>query len=270
MNKGKIHGGYILLSRLVYESAIWRDDPHILKLFIWLVGKARHDKKPKKYPSCSVNRGELITSLDMIVEDNEYIENNGIRRWSRTKVSRMLKRLEEQGYVSLACDTYGTHVIVCNYDRYQDPDLYARNKGETAPQQLVTAPDTYNNENNDNNDNNCEKEKANSLLDKMTFSAKEIEIQNTAKKVIIMFNEKTDSNYPDFRGKHMDAIKSLLRDDVPFGDFVMVLDKKRKDTWFVSNGRLTPDILYGENFDKYMQEDETKYDQDNHQTLVIE
>jgi len=144
---------YFILSRQIFESAIWRDDPHILKLFIYLVGMAKHSKTPKKYPKFKVCRGELVTSLHQLSENNEYF-NKGLRKWSSGKVSRMLHKLQEQGYITLLADTYGTHIRICNYDTYQDTKQYGANSCETVAGSCETVVETYNNDNNVKNDKN--------------------------------------------------------------------------------------------------------------------
>ena len=146
--------GYFLLSRKMFDSAIWRDDPHILKLFIYLIGKARHHKTPKKYPLFEVSRGELVTSLSIISDENEYIYRSGIRKWSRSKTSRMLKILEEQSYIKILADTYGTHIKICNYDTYQVSENYKRTEVKQFCNSSATVVDIYNNDKNDNNDKN--------------------------------------------------------------------------------------------------------------------
>ena len=144
---------YFILSRKIFESAIWRDDPHILKLFIYLVGMARHQKTPQSYPDFKISRGELVTSLHQISENNEYL-NKGLRKWSSGKVSRMLHKLQEQGYIELLADTYGTHVKICNYDAYQDTKQYGANSCEKSANSCETVVETFNNDNNDKNDKN--------------------------------------------------------------------------------------------------------------------
>jgi len=151
---------YFILTRKIFESAIWRDDPHILKLFIYLIGMARHQKYPKKYPGFDVKRGELITSLSNISENNEFIKNGRLQSWGRSKVSRMLKVLIEQGYIQVLSDTYGTHISICNYDTYQSPDTYKPNTTETQLKRswddTETELGTFNKDNNGNKDNNYE------------------------------------------------------------------------------------------------------------------
>jgi hypothetical protein len=131
MKHNYVPDGCFLLARQIFESAIWRDDPHVLKLFIYLMGQARHNTKPKKYPSFEVKRGELVTSLAKISEENEYSQNGTIKTWPRMKISRMLDLLEKQGYVKKLCDTYGTHISICNYNTYQDINNYKCDSGGT-------------------------------------------------------------------------------------------------------------------------------------------
>jgi hypothetical protein len=131
--------GCFLLARQIFESAIWRDDPHVLKLFIYLMGQARHNTKPKKYPSFEIKRGELVTSLAKISEENEYCQNGTVKTWARMKISRMLDLLEKQGYIKKLCDTYGTHVSICNYDVYQNINNY---KCDTVVTQVGISCDT--------------------------------------------------------------------------------------------------------------------------------
>lgn len=145
-------GTYFLLSRNIFDSAIWRDDPHILKLFVYLLGNARHSNTPKKYPHVVIKRGEIVRSLSQISEDNEYLCNNSIKRWSRGKVSRMLKMLEKQEYISIASDTYGTHLSITNYDTYQTPNNYTSNTSDTASNTSDTARGINKNEYNGKNE----------------------------------------------------------------------------------------------------------------------
>ncbi|NQT03273.1 MAG: hypothetical protein HQ580_14695 [Planctomycetes bacterium] len=157
--KNVIRNGYVILARVIRESAIWQDSPDIFKLFLYLLIEARHDKKPKRFSGFEVKRGELVTSLSNIAEDNQYYEQKAIRRWSRPKVARMLEKLKEQERIKLIPDTYGTHISICKYEFYQNPEAYKADNTVTTPDNTVTTPCIYNNGNNGNNDN-----KKNSLL----------------------------------------------------------------------------------------------------------
>ena len=143
---------YFLITRKLFDSPIWRDDPHILKLFLYLIGMARHNSKPKRFNGFEINRGELVTSLSDISENNEYTERGRIKKWSRQRVSRMLKKLSDNKYISLLADTYGTHIKVINYDVYQDPKAYKRTTALRVRYGCVTGAYIYNKDNNVNND----------------------------------------------------------------------------------------------------------------------
>jgi len=166
--KNIIKNGYIILARIIRESAIWQDSPDLFKLFLYLLIVAHHDKKPKRFNNFEIKRGELITSLSIIAEDNQYYEQKAIRRWSRQKVARMLRKLKEQERIELITDTYGTHISICNYDLYQNPRAYKADNSGTVADNSGTTPYIYNNGNNGNNGNNDNKKKARAKFTKPT------------------------------------------------------------------------------------------------------
>jgi len=143
---------YFIITRKIFDSPIWREDIHVLKLFLYLIGEARHSTKPKRYPNCDIHRGELLTSLSSIAEDNEYRNRKIITKWSRAKVARMLEYLSEHGYIELLPDTYGTHIKICNYSIYQDPNTYKADASETTPDASETQVRTNKKGNNGKNE----------------------------------------------------------------------------------------------------------------------
>ena len=63
INAGKlIFRGYILLSRRLIESEIWDKPPMYLKVWIYILTKARHKANQK------FSRGELLISIPEIQE----------------------------------------------------------------------------------------------------------------------------------------------------------------------------------------------------------
>ena len=198
MASPQIENGYYLVARKLFESAIWRDDPHVLKLFLYLIGQARHHKKPKKYPGFVINKGELVTSLQEIAENNEYLNRQRPQRWSRQKVSRMLQHLEKKGYIKLLADTFGTHISICNYSRYQDPKAYKADRSGTTAELLRndcgTAADINNNVNNGNND------KKTKYSDFVSLTEKEYQ------KLIQDFGEKTTREMIDTLDNYIGAM----------------------------------------------------------------
>ena len=134
--KAEIQNGYILLSRLLLDSQLWMLGPDAIRLATYLLLNARHKHEAKKFPGFEIGRGELVTSLSDISKGCQWYENRKVREWSRQKVSRLLERLVEIDFCEHISDTFGTHLIICNYDYYQDPDNYkSDNCGTTVEQQ---------------------------------------------------------------------------------------------------------------------------------------
>lgn len=267
---------YFILTRKIFESAIWRDDPHILKLFIYLIGNARHSKEPKKYNGFEIKRGELVTSLALLSDNNEFIKNGRLQTWSRSKVSRMLKVLEEQEYIKILSDTYGTHISICKYDTYQTPDTYKTNTTETVLKRkrndTETVLNTNKNDNNEENDNN-EKEKSFAVEKTQPLDVDFIEDIISLFKITyrsfknveyISVGKKGKSNYQD-----RNAVGSLLKyikAKYPGEDSEMTLNRFQslfkncfliKETWLQNNmtlpiifSKLNNIILYGNNGNK--------------------
>ena len=54
---GRVSGGYVLFARAIEQSALWRDPPEILKLFIYLLLRARYKAEPKQFDGFQEKRG---------------------------------------------------------------------------------------------------------------------------------------------------------------------------------------------------------------------
>ena len=186
--------GYFLLSRAIFESPIWRCSPDSGKMFVYLIGNARYSQKPKRYPGFEVKRGELLTSLKEIAEGNEWIENGCPKRWSRTKVSRILAKLVDEKYIELPSDTYGTHVRVCNYDHYQNPDNYKSDSDETAAEQRRNS-----------GGHNSKKDKQGESKEKKTTIAPELAaLFDSARQAYPGTKRGLDTELANFRKQHAD------------------------------------------------------------------
>lgn len=121
--------GWVALHRKILESPEWRLPSDALKVFLYLIMRARHSHEPARYKNFEIKRGEIVTSLSQIAADNEHFEKGHLKQWSRQKVSRLLQMLIEEGCIVKLADTYGTHLSICNYAVYQDikprqPDTY--------------------------------------------------------------------------------------------------------------------------------------------------
>ena len=79
------------VARSIFNSDVWSGDPHMAKLWIYLLGKAIFKKTSPK-------QGMLTTSLRRIQQDNPYLDPGGIikRFWSIHKIVNMLEELEKK------------------------------------------------------------------------------------------------------------------------------------------------------------------------------
>lgn len=135
-----IPGGHFLLSRLIYESAIWRKKPFYLKLFIWLIGHAAY-RDGHIYKGHILKRGELVTTYDEITESLAYTFNRAITKPSIKELRVMLEWLQSEGMISVKPLIDGTSankgrptdltraylgllISIVNYDIYQEKENY--------------------------------------------------------------------------------------------------------------------------------------------------
>ncbi|MBU2051319.1 MAG: hypothetical protein KKH61_20420, partial [Gammaproteobacteria bacterium] len=152
MNNSPIPDGYILFARAVLQSRLWMCGPDELRVAMWLLLKARNSREPKKFPGFDQKRGEVVTSLADISSGTEWFENRKVRSYSRQKIARILKQLDEIGFCRLISDTFGTHLSICNYEAYQTPANYKSDIfGTTMEQQWNNSGTTMDTNNNGKN-----------------------------------------------------------------------------------------------------------------------
>lgn len=135
-----ISGGYILLSRKIIESEIWKKPPLYIKIWVFLLSKAQHSDYKK------LKRGQLITSIPEIIEEcSWYI---GYRKesptkdqvyqvidWLRDPNGRNSRNCYEGNYeadtkatmITTTKATHGMVVTIDNYSFYQDSKNYESN-----------------------------------------------------------------------------------------------------------------------------------------------
>lgn len=125
-----VPGGFILLSRALTESEVWTRDPHHLKLWVYLLLKcnARKDKVLHMGP-VEIGYGQVLKSFRKIIEDNEWVENQAVHRWSKSRVGRMLDRFEDAEMIATLGTDLGTLITIRNMARYQDFSSYRADLG---------------------------------------------------------------------------------------------------------------------------------------------
>ena len=135
--------GFILLSRNLLENDLWRASSDLLRLFIYLCISANYGKKSYTYSrgsvTITVKKGEYLRSRRKIGEDCAYTGNNKLITWSSSRVSGMLKQLEQDGRIEILSNSsaLGTHLRVVNYESYQSFSAYRKKVLRTDAEQTV-------------------------------------------------------------------------------------------------------------------------------------
>lgn len=114
--------GYFVLTRALLEHEIWTEKPFSKgQAWIDLIGRANF-KPTEKLVGCdliTIKRGQLVTSIGALA---------GRWGWSRNKVMRYIKTLEDAKMITTKRTRYGTFISVEKYSIYQ----LSRNTDETA------------------------------------------------------------------------------------------------------------------------------------------
>lgn len=133
MPKERITGGYILLSRRLIESEIWDKPPMYLKVWIYILTKARH-KATDRY-----SRGEMLISIPELQEACSHRVGYRVEKPKKHEIDNILRWLRragegQHGYdseehtntpmITTTKTTRGMVVKVHNYNVYQDPKNY--------------------------------------------------------------------------------------------------------------------------------------------------
>ena len=160
-------GTFFKIDRKIFDSDIWLQ-PVELRLFIYLIGQARHSKEPcTKYKNKGVviKRGQYLRSYRKLRDDLEYMENNSIKSYSLSRIKTAIDNLAEQGRIKTKKTQLGTLFTVVNYAEYQGSYTKkdtASNGEKTASERSANGVRTEcersaNNTKNVKNDNNDNK-----------------------------------------------------------------------------------------------------------------
>ena len=142
--------GFILLSRDLLENSLWRANSDLVRLFIYLCISANYGKREYTYSrgavQVTVKKGEFQRSLRKIGEDCAYTGNNKLITWSTSRISGMLKQLEDDGRIEvLSNSALGTHLKLVNYESYQAFSSYQKSEKKelrTDPEQIQNKSNT--------------------------------------------------------------------------------------------------------------------------------
>lgn len=117
--RAQVADGYVILPRALRDHAIRRMPPRYWSLFTYLLLGARWDHAPHVIGSVTIRRGQLLKSFGKIAEENEWVENRQVKRWSKSTVGRMMDWLCEVGEVSTLGTELGTLITLRKFNDYQ-------------------------------------------------------------------------------------------------------------------------------------------------------
>ena len=147
--EGRRVSGWIKLSRDILTNDIWKRSSDDLRLWTYLLLKCTYGSDSFTYRAGSekvvVGPGQVLRSFSRISEDCEYSTGNKIVRWSRTKISRMLKTLEAEGRIKVISQgKLGSLIEITNWAERQDGESYSEKpKPKADPDLLMDADGNY-------------------------------------------------------------------------------------------------------------------------------
>lgn len=122
--------GWIKLHRKITDHDIW-NDVTTFRLFTLLLTKASH-RDGLKVSGYTLNRGQYLRSYTKLMEDLSYKEGRGLKKVSKSTVSRSVNKLIENGMVTVHETELGTVFTVCKYHLYQGFDTNNDTERETV------------------------------------------------------------------------------------------------------------------------------------------
>lgn len=162
MSEPTIPGGYILLSRKLIESEIWKKPPLYLKVWIYLLSRAQHGEYKE------LKRGQLWVTYDEIIEGCSHKVGARIVKPNKSEVYRILaflrkpdegvhERYSNATAITTAKATRGLLINIENYSFYQAHENYERydeSDAEKTPKKVRTPRTCDRINKNDKNDKN--------------------------------------------------------------------------------------------------------------------
>lgn len=173
--------GYINLHRTLLDSMIFSSQTG-LKIWIWLLLKASYRKR---YVSLKTGKGETTVTIERgqllfgryKAEEELCIDGSAVYRW--------IKKLEENGMISIESNNQYSIITICKYDTYQtgnETDEQPMNNQRTTNEQPMNSERTANEQrmntyNKDNKDNKVNKDNNNNIDTVKSFDFKKAFLQ---------------------------------------------------------------------------------------------
>jgi len=110
--------GYILLARRLTYSFLMDKPPLYLKLWIWMLFKARFKDGNK------LKRGQFFTTIEEMRDAMSYQVGYRKEGPTRDMIRSAYEAFTNTTMITTAKTTRGMIITICNYERYQDPKNY--------------------------------------------------------------------------------------------------------------------------------------------------
>jgi len=223
--------GWIMIHRKIKESSIWTDSQAV-HLWLTLLINANHAENEflQNGSLVRVKRGQVLTGRKALSAETGINES---------KIQRLLKTFEKCHMIEQLTNNRSRLISILNYDQYQASEQPVNNQRTTNEQQMNT-------NNNVNNKKNEKKEEIDQVL--AYLNEKLGKKYRTAKGLLKRFSEGYSVE---------DAIKVIDNKITEWGE-----DEKMKKY-------LTPDTLFSEKFDKYLNQEPTDQPQQPEQTIYL-
>lgn len=162
--------GLFLVDRSVFQRAFFKDEPYTEReAWLWLISAASYKKRAVRTKKGVVNleRGQLSHSTRFMAEKWQ---------WKEPRVRRFLKRLKIDASIDAVNDAVQNIITICNYDTYQNFDMYSDAVNDTTndavPTQCRRSSDAKKNKGITNGITNGVTNDSNSTYPKYVFEGK--------------------------------------------------------------------------------------------------
>ena len=145
--------GYFKIHRQIFDSWVFTDEK-ALKIWVWLIGKARHKDGfvnvtiGKGQSSIKLTRGQLLFGR---FSAEEALNLNG------SLIYRQIQKFEKEGMINIKSNSHYTIITICKYNEFQTDTEENRTAIEQPLNNQRTAIEQPLNTN--KNDNNYKKDK---------------------------------------------------------------------------------------------------------------
>lgn len=241
----EINGGYILTSRKLINSAIYKKPPNYLKVWMYLLSKASHQKHG------NLKRGQGFCSIPELMEVCTYYvgarpkkatkkEIWNILEWLRNPNEGDAKGTRRGTMIETTRVTHGFLYTIVKYNYYQTPSNYESNSEG----------------NNEEDTKGTRKGQQGNNINKNYNKNKECKNKDIVVDVIDYLNKKANKNFKHTTKNTIKHINARVKEGFTKEDMMEVVDKKVA-AWGNDpkmEEYLRPPTLFGTKMESYVNE----------------